>query len=71
MRIEIVGGGMVGLAFAIALKRSLPDAAVRVLEARVLPSGAPSPLDSRATALKLGESRLFWRHGVFGRKLKS
>ena len=65
MRIEIVGGGMVGLAFAIALKRSLPDAAVRVLEARVLPSGAPSPLDSRATALNLASRDILASWGIW------
>ncbi|MDG0991453.1 MAG: FAD-dependent monooxygenase [Luminiphilus sp.] len=65
MRVEIVGGGMVGLAFAIALKRSLPLAAVRVLEARVLPSGVPSPLDSRATALNLASRDILDSWGIW------
>jgi len=65
VRIEIVGGGMVGLAFAIALKRSLPTAAVRVLEARVLPSGAPNALDSRATALNLASRDILASWGTW------
>ena len=65
VRVEIVGGGMVGLAFAIALKRSLPSAAVRVLEARVLPSGAPSALDSRATALNLASRDILTSWGIW------
>ena len=65
VRIEIVGGGMVGLAFAIAIKRSLPMAAVRVLEARALPSGAPSPLDSRATALNLASRDILDSWGIW------
>ena len=65
MRIEIVGGGMVGLAFAIAIKRSLPMAAVRVLEARALPSGTPSPLDSRATALNLASRDILDSWGIW------
>lgn len=44
---------MVGLAFAMALRHVSASTEVTVLEARVPPSGTPSPLDSRASALNL------------------
>ncbi len=53
MKVLIVGGGMVGLAFAMALRHVSASTEVTVLEARVPPSGTPSPLDSRASALNL------------------
>ncbi len=52
-RIRVVGGGMVGLAFAVAVKDAIRHADVAVLEARSLPTGTPDPLDTRASALNL------------------
>ncbi len=44
---------MVGLAFAIALRQASANFKVTVLEARPPPTGTPSPLDSRASAINL------------------
>lgn len=52
-RVLVVGGGMVGLAFAIAVRSALPDTELSVLEARPFPDGNPDPLDTRASALNL------------------
>ena len=65
MQVEIVGGGMVGLAFAIAVKRALPEAGVRVMEARAFPAGSPQALDSRATALNLASRDILHSWGIW------
>lgn len=65
MHIAIVGGGMVGLAFAIGIKHVLPAAEICVFEARALPSGSPSALDSRATALNLASCSLLEKWGIW------
>ena len=52
-RVLVIGGGMVGWAFAIAAQRALPQARVTVLEAKPIPDGNPDPLDTRASALNL------------------
>lgn len=65
MQVEIVGGGMVGLAFAIAVKRALPEAGVRVMEARAFPASTPDALDSRATALNLASRDILQAWGIW------
>ena len=61
----VVGGGMVGLAFGLAVKHALPEAAVRILEARALPTDTnPNPLDTRASALNLASAAILRRFGV-------
>ena len=61
----IVGGGMVGLAFGLAVKHGLPTASVRVLEARALSTEvSPNPLDTRASALNLASADILKRYGV-------
>ena len=52
-RVLILGGGLAGLSFAIALKTEAPDLDVTVIEAHALRSGTPNPLDTRASALNL------------------
>ncbi|MGB0763704.1 MAG: FAD-dependent monooxygenase [Luminiphilus sp.] len=65
MQIAVVGGGMVGLAFALAIKNGSPSADIRVLEARTPKTGAPPPLDSRATALNLASRSLLDQWGIW------
>ena len=58
-RVAIVGGGMVGLAFANALASHCPDALdIVLLEARQLPTGDPDPMDTRASALNLASEKI-------------
>jgi ubiquinone biosynthesis UbiH/UbiF/VisC/COQ6 family hydroxylase len=65
-RVLIAGGGMVGLAFAIALKVRLGTRlSVELIESRALPSGDPDPLDSRASALNLRSCRLLAAFGIW------
>lgn len=64
-RVLVVGGGMVGLAFALAVRRALPDASISVLEARPLPEGNPNPLDTRASALNLASRAILAHWGVW------
>ena len=56
---------MVGLAFAIALRHLSDDFKVTVLEARLPPTGTPSPLDSRASALNLVSKGIFEVWGLW------
>ena len=65
MQVRVVGGGMVGLAFAIAVRHALTDADVTVLEARPLPNGNPNPLDTRASALNLASRRVLSQWGAW------
>ena len=56
--ILILGGGLAGLAFAVAIARAgeaLSGASLKVtlLEAQAFKSGTPNPLDTRASALNL------------------
>ncbi|EED35344.1 ubiquinone biosynthesis hydroxylase, UbiH/UbiF/VisC/COQ6 family [Luminiphilus syltensis NOR5-1B] len=64
-QVIIVGGGMVGFAFAVALRVRCPTIVVTLLEARELPSGEPDPLDTRASALNLYSRRLLTESGVW------
>ena len=52
-RVLILGGGLAGLSFAIALAADAPDLDVTVIEAHPFRSGTPNPLDTRASALNL------------------
>ncbi len=65
-RVLIAGGGMVGLAFAIALaERGGEVLNIELIEARPLPTGDPDPLDSRASALNLHSRALLDSYGVW------
>ena len=65
MKVVVVGGGLVGLAFALALRSASPKLEVQVLEARTAPTGEPDPLDSRATAINLASRELLQHWGVW------
>ena len=52
-RVLILGGGLAGLSFAIALATEAPDLDITVIEAHPFRSGTPNPLDTRASALNL------------------
>ena len=57
-RVIVVGGGMVGLAFAIAVRRAVPNASISVLEAKHFPKGKPDALDTRASALNIASREI-------------
>lgn len=68
--ILILGGGLAGLAFAVAIAsegEALSGKAVKVtlLEAQVFKSGSPNPLDTRASALNLHSVALLKDWGVW------
>ena len=52
-RVLILGGGLAGLSFAIALATEAPELNVTLLEAQPFRAGSPNPLDTRASALNL------------------
>ena len=52
-QVLILGGGLAGLSFAIALATEAPDLKVTLLEAQPFRSGSHNPLDTRASALNL------------------
>ena len=52
-RVLILGGGLAGLSFAIALAAEAPELNVTLLEAQPFRAGSPNPLDTRASALNL------------------
>lgn len=65
-RVLIAGGGLVGLAFAIALADATEgELEIELIEARPLPDGEPDPLDSRASALNLRSRELLSEWGVW------
>lgn len=66
-RVLVVGGGMVGMAFAVILAARLPAGQCRItlLEARPMPSGTPDPMDTRATALSLSSRDVLAAAGVW------
>ena len=63
--IAIIGGGLVGMAYAIALKQTLPDCCVALFESTPLGRTTPDPLDSRAAALNLKSQKLLDDLGVW------
>ena len=52
-RVLILGGGLAGLSFAIALATEAPTLDVTLLEAHPFPLGASNPMDTRGSALNL------------------
>ena len=68
--IVILGGGLAGLAFAVAIARAgdaLSGASIRVtlLEAQAFKSGTSNPLDTRASALNLHSVALLKDWGIW------
>jgi ubiquinone biosynthesis UbiH/UbiF/VisC/COQ6 family hydroxylase len=65
-RVVIVGGGMVGLAFGVALAAVAGEhLSITILEAAVLPSGTPDPLDTRASAINAHSRDVLAAWGVW------
>ena len=52
-QVLILGGGLAGLSFAIAIACENPDSDIVLLEASPFRSGSPNPLDTRGSALNL------------------
>lgn len=69
----VVGGGLVGISFALALRRALPVDALRVtlleswplLQAAAEAPRAGTDLDARSTALSWGTREIFRRFGIW------
>lgn len=67
--VVIIGGGMVGASFALALQKQLPvDSTLRILVVEAVVPGAgnnqPS-FDSRSTALSFGSRKIFEQLGIW------
>ena len=63
--ILVLGGGLAGLSFAIALATEVAGVEITVLEAHPFRSGTPNPLDTRASALNLHSVEQLDRWGVW------
>ena len=61
----VLGGGLAGLSFAIALATEVEGIEITVLEAHPFRSGTPNPLDTRASALNLHSVKQLDRWGVW------
>ena len=61
----VLGGGLAGLSFAIALATEVAVVEITVLEAHPFRSGTPNPLDTRASALNLHSVEQLDRWGVW------
>ena len=61
----VLGGGLAGLSFAIALATEVAGVEITVLEAHPFRSGTPNPLDTRASALNLHSVEQLDRWGVW------
>jgi 2-octaprenyl-6-methoxyphenol hydroxylase len=64
-RILVLGGGLAGLSYAVALAQSIENAEITLLEAQKARSGAPNPLDTRASALNLHSAQLLTKWGLW------
>ena len=63
--ILILGGGLAGLSFAVALSSANKDLQITLLEAQIFRSGTPNYLDTRASALNLHSVDLLKAWGVW------
>ena len=64
-QVLILGGGLAGLSFAIAIARRNPDLDIVLLEASPFRSGSPNPLDTRGSALNLHSVSLLASWGIW------
>ena len=64
-QVLILGGGLAGLSFAIALAVEEPALDITLLEAHPFQSGTPNPLDTRGSALNLHSVTLLEKWGVW------
>jgi len=60
-QVLILGGGLAGLSFAIALATEAPALDITLLEAHPFRSGTPNPMDTRSSALNLHSVELLER----------
>ena len=60
-QVLILGGGLAGLSFAIALATETPTLDITLLEAHPFRSGTPNPMDTRGSALNLHSVELLNR----------
>ena len=64
-QVLILGGGLAGLSFAIAIACENPDLDIVLLEASPFRSGSPNPLDTRGSALNLHSVSLLESWGIW------
>ena len=64
-QVLILGGGLAGLSFAIAIACENPDSDIVLLEASPFRSGSPNPLDTRGSALNLHSVSLLESWGIW------
>ncbi len=64
-QVLILGGGLAGLSFAIAIACENPDVDIVLLEASPFRSGSPNPLDTRGSALNLHAVSLLASWGIW------
>ncbi len=64
-QVLILGGGLAGLSFAIALAIEEPTLDITLLEAHPFQSGTPNPMDTRGSALNLHSVALLEKWGVW------
>ncbi|MDG2461254.1 MAG: FAD-dependent monooxygenase [Luminiphilus sp.] len=64
-RVLILGGGLAGLSFAIAIATENPELEITLLEAQPFEAGTPNPLDTRGSALNLHSVTLLERWGLW------
>ena len=64
-QVLILGGGLAGLSFAIAIASRNPDLDIVLLEASPFRSGSPNPLDTRGSALNLHSVSLLASWGIW------
>ena len=60
-QVLILGGGLAGLSFAVALATEAPALDITLLEAHPFRSGTPNPMDTRGSALNLHSVELLER----------
>lgn len=67
--VVVIGGGMVGASFAIALNQAFTQSNISILVVESVEPGSPSPqqpeFDARSTALSYGSSQIFERMGLW------
>lgn len=64
-RVLILGGGLAGLSFAIAIASENPELELTLLEAHAHKASSPKPLDTRGSALNLHSVALLEQWGVW------
>ncbi len=66
-KILILGGGLAGMSFAVALANNTSNIHIKLIEKKAYRYGAPEPLDTRATALNLYSIKLLKEWGAWSK----